>query len=401
MELLGIAVFVILVAVVFYSNLTTGRLPNGFLNLAYGFVEKRLDLGWFPTTLDMTVVDGKTYLPQGPLPAILLLPFAYFRKYWYGNNAGYLSVLLNLINLGSVFLIAKAVLKDKFWAFWMMMTYVFVSPYLGIAMEAVVWYQGQLTAVTFLLLSLCLYLYKRDYFWVGLCMALAMAARLNAGLMGLFYIAIILGETKKRLNSRVIELVKFGMPIVVILVGLGWYNFQRFGSVWESGYTKQRIYPPVTAEQRDKGWYRAENIPTNFYYYFLRGLDPVILDSHKLDEYRLRYPFFTMDPNGPGWGFFYMSPVFILLFLRRPRGMEDWSAILTIGVILAMLMLFFVPGSRQFGPRYLNDLLPLLFLLLLKAVAERGVGRGLKLLILVTAAFNVWVFLSYNAVIKY
>ena len=184
----GLAVLAVLVGLTIKSNLVTGRLVNAFSYLSYSFMDGRLDLVDFPSKLDVTESEGKVYLPQGPLPSLLMAPMFYWRRHWFDNNPGFLSVYLNLANLGLVFGIARKVLGEKWKALWMTLAYLFGSAYMGIAMESAVWYQGQLTAATGILAAVYFYLSGKKWWWVGAGLAWAIAARLNSGLAGVVFL---------------------------------------------------------------------------------------------------------------------------------------------------------------------------------------------------------------------
>ena len=127
-----------------------------------------------------------------------------------------------------------------------------------------------------------------------------------------------------------------------------WYNFARFGSIFDFGYSR---IPGVL----DEPWYQhgifsLHAIPWNAYKMLFEGLQDIS-----------EFPY--LRPHGFGASIFLASPVLCLLFREggRFRGL-CWGV---IGLLTLFLWCHGNPGGWQFSYRYAIPLLPWAFLLLL------------------------------------
>ena len=136
------------------------------------------------------------------------------------------------------------------------------------------------------------------------------------------------------------------------------------------------------------GLFQLRNIPTNFYYYFLKTFDPVLLSERSLhgNTFILSPPYITL--NFPGTSFFVVSPIFFYLFRARLKERPVRLALIPIGVILVVLLAYFWPGGTQTGPRYLLDLLPFAFLVLLFSFKDFNLSRVARTLIIASTFLN-------------
>ncbi len=69
-------------------------------------------------------------------------------------------------------------------------------------------------------------------------------------------------------------------------------------------------------------------------------------------------------------------------------------AVVAAGLTL-LLLSYYAVNVYEFGPRYLVDVLPLYYLLLLASLAEHGVWWRDRALILLSACFNIFLFWTF------
>ena len=183
------------------------------------------------------------------------------------------------------------------------------------------------------------------------------------------------------------------MPVVVSAALFLSYNHLRFGDPFETGY---RLSNNATwnASQRFEllryGVFQFRNIPTNFYYYFIKTVDPVLLGVKSFfgDTYVLKPPYVRVAY--PGAGFFVTAPFFIYLFRANFKERVAKHALIPIVVILPIILAYYWPGWTQVGPRYTLDFLPFAFLLTLTAFSGARLSTLAKMLILGGAFFNLY-----------
>src|SRR2546425_164571 len=125
------------------------------------------------------------------------------------------------------------------------------------------------------------------------------------------------------------------------------YNFARFHSIFDFGYTH---IPEVHEEPwYEHGLFSIQAVPWNIYTMLFQGFESI------------SYPPY-IQPNGFGCSIFLASPFLCLLF--RQHGRYKVTAWVAIAVLTLVLWCHGNPGSWQFSYRYAMILLPWMFLLL-------------------------------------
>ncbi len=162
-----------------------------------------------------------------------------------------------------------------------------------------------------------------------------------------------------------------------------WYNADRFGSPFESGYGMATL-PAFLDAQRRMGLFSLAHLGMNFDYLFWH-LPKIIPDL----------PFFK--PDGLGMSILLTSPG-LLLAVRAPwRDARSWLLAGAFVFTLIPSLLYYGGGWLQFGYRYALDAIPFAIALCAMAVAWRGgMGWGWRALIafgvLVNAAGVYWAY---------
>jgi hypothetical protein len=142
-------------------------------------------------------------------------------------------------------------------------------------------------------------------------------------------------------------LIRFLIVPVLLALLTAAYNFARFHSIFDFGYTH-------IPEVRDEPWYAhglfsIHAIPWNMYTMLFQGFESISY-----------FPF--IQPNGFGCSILLASPFLCLLFRRGGKyKVVSW---LVITVLTLVLWCHGNPGSWQFSYRYAMILLPWMFLLL-------------------------------------
>jgi len=364
-------------------NLAKVNCHQHFVWLAESFLNGRLDIpvklvAEYGTIIDFTVRHGRIYWPLGPLPAVLFVPFVSVTG--VATHA--------LFQAGSAFAVAYLAYRlakvEGFKAIdagWLTLAFVLGSVMIGPLLLIGPWNLAHLLTAA-LFLSAFVEWRAKDRPWViGAGLALAVAARLTALLGGLFFIlTVIFGRRPPAAKMR--YLAAMVAPIIVVLGLLGVYNQARFGSPFDSGYGDS-ILNPSSFEYQSRaanGLFSLVNIPRNAYFYFFKS--PLTGPSGGLDS--------------RGFSFFLLSPLFLLAFAPKKRPTGEWAAAMTtVAAQLLLFLSYYTPGAYQFGPRFMSEVAPFLFLILLGTLKEKDRLGQLKPLIAVSAAVNMVLFLIF------
>jgi len=349
--------------------------------LANSFLHGRLDIlradlvnGWIS---DLVIIGGKYYFPLGPLPAVLMVPLVAF----YGRSPLIEPVFQTEVVMAialSCYFTARRFLLSKHDATWLAFAFVFGSVTIGCALANTPWQIGNTLAALFFLLAGYAHHQKKSPIVVGALCGAALLTRYTAGLGIVFFIAAEFFEHKPW-REQLARFFKMAAPYAGFLLLLLWYNYARFGNAFDTGYSHHFLYPGEIKDSLARGVFGLRNVGRNFYYYFL-----------KLPEWRGR-----LRVSLDGLSFFILSPVF--LFACRGRHTKYfWPAVIVTLPSLAVCLAYFTTGFAQFGPRYLVELLPFWYLVLLEYFKKQG---GLKnwqrWLIAGSATVNIALFVAY------
>lgn len=398
--------------------------------------------------LDVSYFKGKYYLYWGPVPALVLLiihPVIYWRV---GDLQLLFSFLTGLYILQTLLAV---IIWDRFFSnlpkyiLWLSILL------LGLASPATFMldssrgariYEAAITGGQFFLvggfIAAMTALDQSNSRWrlavAGISWALAIGTRLILVLPVGFLVLMVAGWSlwvDHWSFNKIKELIPLIVPLVLGFVILGWYNWARFESVFESGYFYQ-----MTAVSNFQQHYSELISPIfilqNLYNYFLYpfGIQPqfpyFIAEYGKIDPLFSAYPlpsiYFSQKITGlvytvPFLIFALIPPVtfFIKLFknkaaLSSPRGDEqhllNWITLALSGACLAVfgfLFSFFWASTR-----YSEDMMPGLIMLGIigfwqgyKFLSNRTVWKRLYaslgiLLIVVSILSSTLVALSVN-----
>lgn len=381
----------------FLSGLMINMAANGeyqYYNLADSFLHGQLHLNKIiGGCLDCIKVGDKFYWPLGPFPAIVLAPLSLLiNDKIIQAIANFLFTVLNLILLKKI---AKRFNYEASDSWWLAMAFIFGSVYFIVAMLSWSCYFAQTITVFFLLLSIYEYLNKRRLWLIGLYFAFIFALRFTAGIGMLFFVLYVLTEKDVCFYRKCKRLGVLLFPCVISGCLLLYYNQLRFSNVWDNGYlaaNQHLLTNDQRWEQINYGLFKIKNIPTNIYYYFLKGLEPITREKQTMhgNTYILKPPF--IKTVYPSISYFIISPIFLFIFKGKIRQKVVLIAAITSIAILVPLLSYYWLGWRQLGPRYMLDLQPFLFLILLSSFEPQKLKFGHKLLIILSIFLNFYLF---------
>jgi hypothetical protein len=373
---------------VIQSNVYVGS-NQQFTILANAFLDQRtyiLQSEAYPQ--DMVSIGNKYYWPLPPLPAILMTPTVLLgRIFSFYPYQFYLHIILVFATFFLAFKLSKLKNFTTTNSLFLAFAFCFSSSYLGIAFNSMSWYLSHSITVFLALLSLYEFYTKKRFALIGILLALILATRTTGALITIFYILTLTIDKSMSFKDKIVNLAKLLIPVGLSALCLGYYNLIRFNNFTDTGYMSAMLLDPHSENIRAQyGLFNVQNIPTNLYWYFLKGLDPIYEGQSK----HLVYPF--LKASGESISFLITSFVFLKAFTRKPKIKEQYFLWTTVGIIFAILMTYVFYGGLQFGTRYTLDFLPLLFILLLYSFKEQKISKIWYALIIISALVNAYLY---------
>jgi hypothetical protein len=372
----------------FFSNPTDRGAYDYTFRMAEALLHGRLGLDYTPPTWlnEMIPLDGRYYssFPLGSvitmIPVALLKVFGLVRIFPGKAIAALIASALFLVSYGLTGFGRLNFPKRLFLAaFPVLATWTWTNLAFGGSWQLVLGFGmlGELGVLYFTLV-------KSRPVIAGLFFALAFGNRTELLLTApAFLYFMFLKRDAKPINLK--PYLKFlAVPLVLLALTL-WYNFARFGSPFQFGYT---LIPGVLQEPwYAYGIFSLEAIPRNFHAMFLQGW-----------RFIDRPPFFL--PDGFGGSIFLACPFLFLLFRGIAREDQEnserkklmvvfWT---TVIVLTFALFVHGNPGGWQFAYRYAIVLVPwFLLVLILNSPPKIQVGETL----LFTLSIFVNVYATY------
>ena len=395
-NILGI---LLIVCIIFFFSITFAFnfiIPTGdqqYVYLAQSFIQGKLHfINIPPGGRDVIFYNGQALWPLAPLPAVLLIPFTWlfglFGKFFY---QGYLQFFVTI----GVFYFAKSIAQmigyKKDDSLFLAFAFTFASVFQATAFVTWSWYLVQALCVFFILVAIYEYQSRKRSWVIGGLFALVLLTRPIAAMGFSFFIADLLFKRKFQASSLI---KKTGLLVLPLLFGLFLsfgYNYLRFGSVYESGYSKAKEQVlGITSEYRQVSpkLFDVKNFRNNFYYYFLKT--PTLIPSKLTGQTKD----LLFNVGFPGVSFFIVSPLFLYIFKTDLKKRIVKLSLIPIFLTLCVLLSYYWPGWRQVGPRYLLDILPFMYILLLFAFRRFRLSNSSKVLILGSSLFNLLLFFN-------
>lgn len=350
-----------------------------FVLLADAFVHGRtwIETG-APYASDHINLDGRTYLPFAPLPALAFMPLvALFGVATIAWAQPFINAVLaaTCVVLGYLVItrFGGPVLRDRLWA---TALFALSTPLLTITALGGPWHQAQLLATICSLAAILEASARGRGLLLGALGGAGFLARTPL-LLALPFYAWAASGRGERLSARdaaraAASVVAGSAPAVVFAL---WYNAVRFGAPLETGYAIA-LLPPYLDALRTQGLFSLAHLPRNLDYFLLHR--PVIGG-----------PPLYVRPDGLGLSVLLTSPGLLVGF--RVRRLEPFmvASVLTAAAVFTPSLLYYGGGSVQAGFRYFLDAIP--FLLPIVAAGTRGgLGAGWKILIAAGIGVNLW-----------
>lgn len=323
--------------------------------LAEALLHGRLEIIDPPTNHDLSIVDGKKFVPFPMLPAIFAMPFVAI--FGLKFNIIYLSIFVASISTTLVYKLANRFQRDKAISLAITFGFAFGTVHWWGTIREGVWFVAHTFSVLFgMLLMLEATNRKRPMILALLlgCSFMCRQMTILGTIFCFFVIYLKYYEEDKNIFQNLFKvntffsLFRFGLVLGLFVVGYLVVNYLRFGNPFDTGYS----YIGAKDQFEEHGLFSLAYLKKNLYYFLIAP--PDIKEG---------FPYLKFD----GWGtaiiftspFLYLS---LLTFFQKWR--QTFHIALACTIILTPILLYFNTGFYQFGFRFIQDILPYLILLL-------------------------------------
>ncbi len=377
--LLVIILLLCLYTTVLYLTVGQRGYDTVLTNLATRFTEGKISMSVYRIPeRDISNYYGNYYVYFGPLASIMLIPLVLL----FGEQTPQvvIGVFSMIMSFAAVYLLALKFKFSQIDSLWISVFFVFSTVMFSSSVINVTAYQVEALGVPFVLLALCAYFYKRNAFFIGLFIAVALLTRITlVGVVAFFFFEIFY----KRFSVR--QFVILLIPVILALGLLGAYNERRFRSVFESGY-----YYNITKASDNLtlnyayGEVSPIHISANLYSFLVMAPQPVLKEHGK--EFTLKFPYLKANP----WGIaiWFTSPLFLLFIFNFKKNKYFVSAGFTAFILSLPVFLWYSIGYAQFGYRYALDFLPFLLLIVIPCLQPKLSKLAISLIV-VGVLFNL------------
>lgn len=363
-----------------YLLTSPGKTPyDYFTRLADSFLAGKYYLTEKPAWLTELIPSegNKYFVVYPPMPAILSIPFRFFLK--DGFQQQYLAHALGAGIVVLISLISWRVKKD-----WKLMLWSGLLAGIGniiwyLSSSGSSWYLGQVSAAFFMSMTIFEALNKKRTFLIGIFVGAAFLSRLHT----IFCLPLIIYLVFDR-KLWVKKLFYLGAGIAPFVIFNFYYNFIRFGTVFDQAYF---ILPKILNETNSPWFihgvlniaYIPNNLKTMFWAF------PKLLD---------KMPF--IQPSWNGLAIWITTPAFIYSLKSSVKEKLTQVSWLSIFLILLVVISHGGNGFSQFGYRFAVDFYPILFLLTIKGIVRTGLKWHHWVLLVVSILVNTWGVLWIN-----
>lgn len=359
--------------------------PNHFTYLASALNQGTFTVDNLPPDYpDWVSSNGHIYIPLGPMPGILLMPLVGLVGRDFQEN--FAALAFTLVNMLIMLRILRQIgIFDSGHVKWLISLFFFGTVYFSALAVGRSWYLAHVVAVMFTLLLIHEALGQNRAFFMGVWWGAAFLTRASL----LFSLPFLLWSLLRHAKDRDRPLEWSIRQIALLVVGTGgpllffaWYNFARFGNVFDTGYAHAVLGAPVLDEAIKYGLFSLVHIPKNLYMLLLAP--PLPYPSFNAPI--LQFPF--ISPSPWGMGLFFTTPAFAYVFWSDFRSSLVRIAALTAVSLLVPLTTYYGIGWAQFGYRYALDFYPYLFIPTALGISSKF-NHTAQALILISLVINL------------
>jgi hypothetical protein len=342
---------------------------------------------------DPIYYNSKIFWGDGPLPAMLLMPFmAVFSIFHLFFYQGYIQWFFVLGVIYFVYRLAQIVGYTNRDSLTLMFGFILGSAFIGISAVSSSWLFSQVITTFLIFWSLYEFYTKKRWWMIGIICGLIFLTRATAAPIISFYLLELWQEYSKD-NKTLTDFIYLLSPLLAAVLIICWYNFIRFGNPLNGGYAYQLLHED-SVESRALGIFSLSHIPANLYSLVLR---PPIAYTRTDTSWTLKFPFIRNNPYGIS--IFMTSPYLLFLFSQQWKKFDSRTKNLMVAVSISLLLVlsFYGIGADQFGVRYSLDFLPEVYLIfmIIYRKSHKTITNGMTSLLLVSGVFNVYLLATY------
>ena len=335
-------------------------------------------IAWPGAYIDALAYRGQHYVIEGPLPAVLLVPWVAIAG--TAANQTMLAALLAAVAIGAAWGLGERIGVRTSTNVWLCAFLLTGTDLLWCAMLGDVWFIAHVSAVCFTMLALVELFGKRRAWLIALWAVCAAESRFTLVLTIPVYAALLLRDP----DRKPLSWAGFG-GVLAAAAGL-WilYNESRWGTVSDIGYTTW--YHQDQAGMPTGSPFRLEYLGYELWSFFVQA--PTFANT---------FPW--IRPSYSGIALTWTSPALVYaLWARRPVliVLALWIAAIVTAV---PNFLYYVNGFAQYGMRHALDFIPFLFVLMLLAARER-LPLWTRVLIVYSCVANLYGVWYWNAFLR-
>jgi len=362
--------------------------------LAEAFMQGRLFLNNPDSQHDLTFFNGNWYVPNPPLPAFIIMPLVAI----YGSaktNTVLFSITIGAMNAVLVYLILEKasnlemIPTKKSANLLITALFAFGTSHMWLAIMGRMWFMSQLLTLTFAALALLFALKRFSPWWIGLCLGLAVMSRPNIFtlwplLAGIAFYFMYQSSGKLEWRKWITWAIQSAVPVCLGVAGLLFYNFIRFGNIFDFGYVTINSSDWMMEAVQTYGMFNLHFLASNFNMMFLR------IPQVSLSEGCLYY-----SATRDGVSVLSMTPALIYVVRRIKFNVWTIGAWISTLLTIILLLLYSNNGAWQLGYRYLMDFILPLLLLLAIGIGNRKSVLFITLVIISIVSFflgTIWWF---------
>ena len=327
--------------------------------------------------------DGRYYIIEAPMPAVLLLPAVAF--FGLHANQTLLAMLLAGVAVGAAWELGERLGLSAERNAWICAFLLAGTDLLWCAMLGDVWFTAHVSSVCFTMLALAELAGKRRAWLVMLWAACAFESRFSliAAVPVYAYLCLDVAGPGRR-PRRSAQLAGIAAVLLPAAALWAWYNYARWGTWNDLGYTLW--YHQDSAGLPAGSPFRLEYLPMQLWSLFVQW-----------PQWQPQFPYLV--PSQLGTALTWTSPALVLAFLARtPR---RWTIAMWAASLLTAIpnLLYYVDGYDQFGMRHALDFEPFLIALMMLGVRDRFPRWGYALIAYSVAA-GLWGCWFWNTFVR-
>jgi hypothetical protein len=352
---------------------------NYFVRLADAFAHGRLYLkNSEPWLSELIPTDSGYFVPYSPFPAIIALPFVFL----FGDFSQ--TTITNLVGATiplSMYLLGRRKgMPASSLVFLTLLTGIGTILWFESAVGST-WYFGQVTAAACLMWAIYAATTQKYPLLVGALVGAAYMSRVHTIFSLPFFLYLLKDVFYKENKIQWKPVFLFATGLSLFLVTNAWYNFARFGVIWDRGYL---LIPGVLEEPWfSKGIIHYSYIPKNLHTLFLSM--PVIIQTP---------PY--IQPSWFGLSILITTPVFLFAMKARAKRWDIRLSLLSVLCIGTFVLMHGNNGGTQFGVRYAIDFYPFLFFILMDLFHTKKPSTTAWVLLVIGILVNTWGVLWIN-----